>query len=60
MNAGTEGPTDHLEGVTLTEAQKHRRRARSIAIALALGAFVALFYAVTIVKIGSNLMTPPA
>jgi hypothetical protein len=43
------------EGVRLTEAQLRRRRARSIAIAIALFAFVALFYAVTIAKIGGNI-----
>jgi hypothetical protein len=38
------------EGIVLTEAQKRSRRARSIAIALALGALVLLFYIVTLVK----------
>jgi len=38
------------EGVVLTEAQKRARRSRSIAIALALGALVILFYAITLVK----------
>jgi hypothetical protein len=37
-------------GVVLTEAQKKSRRARSIALALALGALVLLFYIVTLVK----------
>ena len=37
-------------GIVLTEAQKRSRRARSIAIALALGALVVLFYIVTLVK----------
>jgi hypothetical protein len=37
-------------GVVLTDAQKRSRRARSIAIALALGALVVLFYIVTLVK----------
>ena len=36
----------------LTEQQKRARRARSIAIALALGVFVVLFYVVTLVKLG--------
>ena len=47
------------EGVRLTEAQLRRRRARSIAIALALFAFVALFYVVTIAKIGGNIASGP-
>ena len=37
-------------GIVLTEAQKRSRRNRSIAIALALGALVLLFYIVTLVK----------
>ncbi len=36
--------------IVLTEEQKRSRRARSIAIALALGALVVLFYVVTLVK----------
>jgi len=44
------------EGVRLTPAELKRRRARSIAIAIALAAFVALFYVVTIVKIGGNIL----
>ncbi len=43
------------EGIRLTPAQLRRRRARSIAIAVALFAFVALFYVVTIAKIGGNI-----
>jgi hypothetical protein len=37
-------------GIVLTEEQKRRRRARSIAIGLALGALALLFYVVTLVK----------
>jgi hypothetical protein len=47
------------EGIRLTAAQLRRRRARSIAIALALFAFVALFYVVTIAKIGGNIASGP-
>lgn len=36
--------------IVLSEEQKRTRRARSIAIALALGALVVLFYIVTLVK----------
>lgn len=36
--------------IVLSEEQKRSRRARSIAIALALGALVILFYIVTLVK----------
>ena len=38
------------KGIVLSEEQKRSRRARSIAIALALGALVVLFYVVTLVK----------
>jgi hypothetical protein len=47
------------EGIVLTEEQKRRRRHRSIAIALALGVLVALFYVVTIVKLGSGVLRRP-
>lgn len=43
------------EGVRLSPMQIRRRRARSVAIALALFAFVAVFYVVTIAKIGGNI-----
>ncbi len=46
-------------GVVLTEEQRRRRRARSIAIALVLGALVLLFYAVTIVKLGPGVLRRP-
>jgi hypothetical protein len=36
--------------IVLTEEQKRARRARSVAIALALGVLVILFYVVTLVK----------
>ena len=45
-------------GIVLTEEQKRRRRARSIAIARALGVFVALVYAVTLVKGPGVLIRP--
>jgi hypothetical protein len=38
------------EGIVLTEAQLRSRLQRSIAIALALGVLVVLFFAVTMVK----------
>lgn len=45
-------------GIVLTEAQKKSRRQRSIAIALALGVLVALFFAVTMVKGPAVLVRP--
>ena len=46
------------ERIVLTEEQQRKRRARSIAIALALGALVALFYFVTLVK-GPGVLNQP-
>lgn len=45
-------------GVVLTEQQKKARRARSIAIAVSLGALVILFYLITLVK-GPGVMVRP-
>ncbi|WP_199823593.1 hypothetical protein [Labrenzia sp. OB1] len=44
------------QGITLTDEQKKKRRSRSIAIAVVLGALVVLFYVVTIVKLGPSVM----
>ena len=43
----------------LSEQQVRARRNRSIAIALALGAMVLLFYAATIVRMGGNVVNHP-
>lgn len=53
-----EGQSARVEplGLRLTEEQLRRRRARSIAIGLALGALVILFWAVTIVRLGGNVV----
>jgi len=50
---------DRGDGIVLTEEQKRRRRARSVAIALVLGGLVLLFYAVTIVKLGPGVLNRP-
>jgi hypothetical protein len=47
-----------IDGIVLTEAQKKSRRQRSIAIALALGVLVVLFFAVTMVKGPAVLIRP--
>jgi hypothetical protein len=47
------------KGIVLTDEQKRRRHARSVAIALALGALVLLFYVVTIVKLGPGVLQRP-
>ena len=44
--------------IVLSEEQKRTRRARSVAIALALGALVILFYVVTLIK-GPGVLTRP-
>ena len=46
------------DGIVLTEEQQKARRARSIAIALSLGALVVLFYVVTLVK-GPGVLQRP-
>lgn len=47
------------DGVVLTTEQAKRRRARNIAIASVLGFLVVLFYVVTIVKLGPNVLNRP-
>ncbi|MCG8444570.1 MAG: hypothetical protein MI753_02510 [Hyphomicrobiales bacterium] len=45
--------------VRLTEEERKRRRIRSIALALTLGALVLLFYAVTVVRLGPAVLDRP-
>ena len=52
-----EKPTE--PGIVLTEAQKRQRRARSIALAVTLGALVLLIYLVTVVKLGPGVLNRP-
>lgn len=40
-----------IEKIDLTDAQRKSQRNRNVAIAVALGALVVLFYAVTIIKV---------
>jgi len=47
------------QGIRLSEQQLRARRSRSIAIALALGAFVVVIFFVTMVKLGGNVQTRP-
>lgn len=42
-----------------TAAELRRRRARSVAIGLALGFLVLMFYAVTIAKLGPQILVRP-
>ena len=46
------------KGIVLS-AEQRRRRARSIVLALVLAGFAILFYAVTIVKLGSQVLHRP-
>ena len=57
----TQAPRNDVakRGPQLTPEQEKRRRARNIAIALAIGGFIVLFYVVTIVKLG-GAAHPPA
>ena len=43
----------------LSPEEQKRRRARSIAIAVVLGAMVLLFYVVTIAKLGPQVLNRP-
>ena len=56
MMATEQNPQDP-RGVVLTEAQLRARRQRNIAIGLAVALLCALFYAVTIVKLGPGILT---
>lgn len=47
------------DGVTLTDRQKKAQRGRSVAIALALVAFVVLVYFGSIAKFGALLLDRP-
>jgi hypothetical protein len=51
--------TEPEDGIRLTPEQLRRRRARSVAIAVTLGILVALFYVVTVAKLGVNVMNRP-
>jgi hypothetical protein len=59
MNNVDEPGTEAETGIRLTEQQLRARRGRSIAIALALGAFVILIFVVTLVRLGSSVQTRP-
>jgi hypothetical protein len=47
------------KGIVLTPEQLKSRRQRNIAIGLAVGFLVLLFYAVTIVKVGPGVLNRP-
>ena len=47
------------EGTEMTPQWQKNRRGRSIAIAVALAVMVGLIYAVTVFKLGANVMSRP-
>ncbi|WP_395447695.1 hypothetical protein ACHMW7_22630 [Aminobacter sp. UC22_36] len=51
--------SDNNELVTLTEKQKKARRSRNIAIGLALGALVIIFYIGTFARMGPGILDRP-
>ncbi|GJE47547.1 MULTISPECIES: hypothetical protein [Methylobacterium] len=52
-------PEPDVQYRPLTPAEEARRRKRSVAIALALGAWVLLFFVLTIVKLGPQILSRP-
>ena len=48
-----------VDGIILTPEQLKSRRQRNVAIGLAVGFFVLLFYAVTIAKLGPGVLGRP-
>jgi hypothetical protein len=54
----TDPRDEEQDGIVLTDAQRRARRSRSIAIAVALVAFVILFYVMTLVK-GPGVLVRP-
>ena len=49
-------PQDEKSGLVLTPDQVKSRKARNVAIGLAVGFMVVLFYVVTIAKLGGNVL----
>ncbi|MEL6063071.1 MULTISPECIES: hypothetical protein [unclassified Methylobacterium] len=52
-------PEPEIQYRPLTPEEEKRRRKRSVAIALALGAWVLLFFVLTIVKLGPQILARP-
>lgn len=50
---------EEQDGVVLTPQQARSRRNRNIAIGLAVGVLVLLFYVVTIAKLGPGILRRP-
>ena len=47
------------DGIRMTDEQKKRRRARNVAIGVTLAGMVVLFYVITVVKLGVNVLDRP-
>lgn len=58
MQGATMDDKGNDTGIVLTEAQKRKRRNRSVALAIVLAALVILFYAITLVK-GPGVLNRP-
>ncbi|GAA6211050.1 MAG: hypothetical protein DHS20C07_12890 [Methyloligella sp.] len=43
----------------MTEEEQKKRKRRSLVIGLVLAAFVVLFYAITIIRLGENVVNRP-
>lgn len=56
----TEDGNDDMTPLRWTDEQLKRRRQRNIALALVLGGLVALFFIVTVAKLGGNVAKRPA
>jgi hypothetical protein len=50
--------TKRSNGIVLTPRQLRNRRLRNIAIGVSIGLLAALFYAITIVKLGPGILRP--
>ena len=51
--------TERDKGIVLTPEEEKRRRSRSVALGLVLGALVILFFVITIAKLGGNVFNRP-
>jgi hypothetical protein len=59
MSPERQNEVGQRDAIALTPEQQKSRRARNIAIGLAIGCFIALFYVVTIVKLGGSVTHSP-
>jgi hypothetical protein len=46
-------------GIVLTQEEEKRRRSRSRALGIVLGALAVLFFVITIAKLGGNVLNRP-